>query len=316
MVVNSYDFSADRFVWQPVTVEEAWQHKQSFGENGKFVSGGTLLRTQWESGLFTAPPHLISLNFIHELNGIEWTEEKLSIGAMTTIGDIRRHPALQHEFPAFVEAARTIAAPAVRNMATLGGNVVSAVGDFIPALAALGAELCWFDGKVRKVETLEHWLHVQQAGGLHKEERILLQIILPRDIQDSMNLETERLFRRITFYHKVGRREAFTPSVATVGVHGKLYEDGTLEDFQVAVGGGATIPMRLASVEYFLNGGKYSAHLLSQIYQAVLDDFETYSDAFATAEYRKHTAANLISAGLWSELDPSNRSERSDTSCS
>jgi xanthine dehydrogenase C subunit len=316
MAINSYDFSADRYVWQPQTVEDAWQHKQSFGEASKYVSGGTLLRTQWESGLFAAPPHLISLSGVHELHGMEWTEEWLTIGAMTAIGDIRKHPDVQREFAVLAEAARTIAAPAVRNMATLGGNVLSVVGDFIPALAALGAELYWFDGKARKVEAIADWLHMQQTGGPHKEERILLQIRMPRDVQESMTSDMKRSPRRIAFYHKVGRRESFTPSVATVCVDGKLQEDGTLERFQVAAGGGATIPMRLASAEYFLNGATYSAHLLSQVHQAVLDDFETYTDAFATADYRKHTVANLIAAGLWRELDPSVPSERGGNSCS
>jgi CO/xanthine dehydrogenase FAD-binding subunit len=113
------------------------------------------------------------------------------------------------------------------------------------------------------------------------------------------------LGRYLTFYHKVGRREAFTPSLVTVAYQGRVKADGNLCDFRIAFGGGAAYGMRLILSESLLNDNRYSAALLQKLQQAIRDQIETYSDAFASAQYRRNTAANLICASLWKALEAS-----------
>lgn len=63
MAVGEYPLPEMRKrVWQPRTLAEAWQLKRTLGEQAVIVSGGTLLRTQWEAGTAIMPGHLISLN--------------------------------------------------------------------------------------------------------------------------------------------------------------------------------------------------------------------------------------------------------------
>jgi xanthine dehydrogenase C subunit len=281
-------------VWEPDSLNAAWELYEKFGLGSRFVAGGTWLRTQWESGNTLMPDHLISLAAISEMSGVRAGENSISIGAGTTLNELRRNLLVQKEFPHLVEAIRCIAAPSIRNMATIGGNILSFVGDSLPALLVIGAELNWFDGVKHSSELLQDWLSTKTKAGFHTEKRILVSIQLP--LMQGRNL---------TYYHKVGRREAFTPSLLTVAYQGCVNAAGRLSDFRIAAGGGGAIGMRLTLAEGLLNGNPYSAALLHKLQTLIREQMMTYSDAFASAPYRQNTAANLISAALWKSLEAS-----------
>ena len=59
---------------------------------------------------------------VPELRGIA-SNGKLRLGAMETLADLERHPALAARFPALAGALASISSPLLRNMGTLGGNV-------------------------------------------------------------------------------------------------------------------------------------------------------------------------------------------------
>jgi len=281
-------------VWEPDSVQAAWELLDEYNQASRFVAGGTWLRTQWEAGTLLMPEHLISLAAISEMSGVRAEEDSITIGAGATLNELRRNPLLQKEFPHLVEAIRCIAAPSIRNMATIGGNILSNVGDSIPALLVIGAELNWFDGENYSSEYLQEWLALKAKIGFHTEKRILVSIQLPL-MQG----------RNVTYYHKVGRREAFTPSLVTVAYQGSVNAAGRLSDFRVAAGGGGAIGMRLTLAEDLLNGNPYSAALLHKLQTVIREQMSCYADAFASAAYRQRAAANLISAALWKSLEAS-----------
>jgi xanthine dehydrogenase C subunit len=292
-------------VWEPDSVEAAWRLFQKMGSNSRFVAGATWLRTQWESGISPMPHHIISITSISEMTRIQKLDNWISIGAGATLQDCRKNKILQAEFPHLIEALRSIAAPSIRNMATLGGNVLTAVGDSIPALLVIGAELCWFDGENRSTESLVSWLLARSKDSFQIEQRILLSVRLPLLVDMSNEPGKQISGRCLTYYHKVGRREAFTPSLITAAYQGRVNADGNLCDFRIAIGGGAAAGMRLTLSECLLNDNRYSAALLQKLQQVIREQMVTYSDAFASAQYRKNTAANLICAALWKALEVS-----------
>jgi xanthine dehydrogenase C subunit len=295
MAMGSYpvpDFQ--KRVWQPRSLMEAWQLKQSLKEQAVIVSGGTLLRTQWESGTAWMPPHLISLEAIPELLRFSCTDSEVSIGAGVTLADCQ----LRTDTPQLLkEACRNIAAPSIRRMGTLGGNVMSAVGDSIPALVASGAQLVWFDGKTADVQSVEAWIMQRKTAGAAKEQRILTEICWDREAAG-----TSKVYE---FYEKVGRREGFCPSVVTVA--GKVQADnvGKIHDVRLAAGSAAAMTVRLTEAELLLEGASWSSRLAESVHQAVMNQFDGGTDAFASEAYRKRTAANLIVALLWSRLTKS-----------
>ena len=96
------------------------------------------------------------------------------------------------------------------------------------------------------------------------------------------------------FYLKVGRREAFTPSVVTVAGRLTLGTDGTLTSIALAAGGGSAVPARFKDLEAAAMGQPLSKELLKYLHKGVLAEFDAVADDYAGVTYRKQTAANLI----------------------
>jgi carbon-monoxide dehydrogenase medium subunit len=283
--------SASPAVWHPKDVKEAVQLKLAFGPEGVYVSGGTLLRTQWESGLRRMPSHLINLGTLCECSCCGYADGQFVIGSQTTLASCCCDAAVRADFPLLAEALRHIAAPSVRNLATIGGNVVSRIGDSIPALLICDAELVWSEGVSAdglQIETLSDWLAC--SSGIQTDpNRLLMQIRLPM-------AATEIGF---AYYDKVGRREAFTPSVVTAAIAGSIDGEGCFRDMKLAAGGGQTVPRRFPELEEWLEGSVGDEDTISELYERLMEQFDPVPDAFATADYRRRTAAHFITAHLW-----------------
>jgi len=90
----------------------------------RIIAGGTDLLPSMKHRLFT-PTTLLSLRRLDTLKGITQLENGgLSIGAMTTLKQLRRSPLINSDYPAISEACRTIATATIQAMGTLGGNVM------------------------------------------------------------------------------------------------------------------------------------------------------------------------------------------------
>jgi xanthine dehydrogenase C subunit len=279
-------------VWHPRDTTEAWTFKKLLDTEAVYVAGGTLLRTQWESGQAAMPKHLIDLGSIPGLKGIEMEEHSLTIGALTSLGECRKDEHIRLHCPMLVDAIRSIAAVSVRNAATIGGNIASRVGDSLPVFIVCQADFEWNTGLSPMTEDASEWAERLQVQ-LPKASHLLTRIHLP------LFKKTEIVPRRFGAFHKVGRREAFTPSLVTVALNGGLKADGTVAEIRIAAGGGQTIPNRLSAAEKLLKGQQINRELLAAVHQSIVDGYKPKSDPFATDAYRKKTAANLIAAELW-----------------
>lgn len=87
-----------------------------------FVSGGTDLLNLMKDGA-EAHDHLVDLNGL-PLNRITRSGTNLRIGAMGRMADVAAHPVVRRELPVLSEALLASASPQVRNMASLGGNLL------------------------------------------------------------------------------------------------------------------------------------------------------------------------------------------------
>ncbi|OMC65088.1 hypothetical protein BK121_22875 [Paenibacillus odorifer] len=283
-------------VIQPHSLHEAWERKTAFGDSSRYVAGGTLLRTGWENGTDHMPKQLIDLRQITNLSDITLTEFHLSLGALVPLSQCRSNEHLQAVAPALQEAARCIAAPSVRNLATLGGNIASGFGDILPALLVYDAELISFDGKFMTALPLIEWLNNHWSG-------IKPAADLVAEIRISPTRLESPLTDRLEIFRKVGRREAFTPSLVTVAISASIDEELRFREVRIAAGGGSGRPQRLSRAEVMLEGVRYTEELLASLYEEVENSFETYSDPFATELYKKKTAGNLVVSELWKAMN-------------
>jgi xanthine dehydrogenase YagS FAD-binding subunit len=93
-------------------------------KNGAVVkAGGVDLLDRMKNGT-DAPTRLVNIRNIKELRGIQATAEGLTIGALTTLAEVADHPAIRSAYTVLADACGSAATPHIRNMATVGGNLL------------------------------------------------------------------------------------------------------------------------------------------------------------------------------------------------
>jgi 4-hydroxybenzoyl-CoA reductase subunit beta len=108
----------------PRNIAEAVKIMAGSGPEGQFVAGGTDLYPNMKRRQQT-PRTVISVMRVPELNQITGDGKTgIRIGASVTLTDIVEHPLINRDYPVIAHAARVISTPILRNMGTIGGNLL------------------------------------------------------------------------------------------------------------------------------------------------------------------------------------------------
>jgi 4-hydroxybenzoyl-CoA reductase subunit beta len=108
----------------PREIAEAVKIIAGSGPEGQFVAGGTDLYPNMKRRQQT-PRTVISVMRVPELNQITGDGKSgVRIGASVTLTDIVEHPLINRDYPVIAHAARSISTPILRNMGTIGGNLL------------------------------------------------------------------------------------------------------------------------------------------------------------------------------------------------
>ncbi|MCA8979942.1 MAG: FAD binding domain-containing protein [Planctomycetes bacterium] len=110
-------------VANPRTVDQALALLAEHGDAAMLIAGGTDLVPNMKHRLFE-PELLVSLAGVDELRGVRETPDGIEIGAMSTLAALARDEQLIANYPALAQAVSLVAGPQLRNMGTLGGNVM------------------------------------------------------------------------------------------------------------------------------------------------------------------------------------------------
>lgn len=93
-------------------------------KNGAVVkAGGVDLLDRMKNGT-DAPARLVNIRNIKELRGIQATPEGLTIGALTTLAEVSDDATTRSQYTVLADACGSAATPHIRNMATIGGNLL------------------------------------------------------------------------------------------------------------------------------------------------------------------------------------------------
>jgi 4-hydroxybenzoyl-CoA reductase subunit beta len=106
---------------RPTTIAEAIKTYVE-GDDARYLAGGTDLIVNMRRGV-AQPRTLVSLEAVAELRGVAWKDDELHIGANTTLAELIDDDHLVGPFAALAAAAREIAGPTHREVATVGGNI-------------------------------------------------------------------------------------------------------------------------------------------------------------------------------------------------
>jgi xanthine dehydrogenase YagS FAD-binding subunit len=279
----------------------------------EFIAGGTdMLQLMQEK--IRAPAMLIDLGAL-PLSGIAEEGDGLRIGALTRLADVADDSRVKQGFPVISEALLATASPQVRNMATIGGNLLQrtrclyfrdatmpcnkrAPGSGCPAregdhrnLAILGhSPACVAthpsDMAVAMV-AIGGEVHVLgprgtrtiPLGGLHRlpgDEPERDTVLGPGDLITAVELTPLRFARR-SRYRKVRDRASFSFAVASLAAAVDV-GDGKVRDCRIAFGGLAHAPWRALRAEELLRGAPATQESFARAADAELEQAQPLRD--------------------------------------
>ncbi|AZO00525.1 xanthine dehydrogenase family protein subunit M [Mesorhizobium sp. M9A.F.Ca.ET.002.03.1.2] len=227
----------------------------------RYLGGGTLVVRAANEGDVSLSSFVRSTE--PSLSAITVSSGKVSIGASVTMAAIARHPGLA----ALSGAARAVGGPAIRNMATVGGNLFAPApyGDFTVALLALDATVSSDNGDL----PIEAFLATRESN-----QAIVTAV--------RFELRTEGVFR----FLKVSRVKPKGVSVLSIAAVLEQAPDGTVSSSRIALGCMADRPMRAKAAEKALVGRTLTSDGIAPALTVASDDTSPATDPIASAWYR------------------------------
>ena len=268
--------------FSPKSVEEAISLLSQHGDKARVISGGTDLLVQMKRNVLL-PDCLINISGIPDLDYIRYDQTNgLRVGALTTIGQVANFPLLQGMFSVLAQGAASLGTPAVKNQATIGGNLCNAApsADIAPPLIVLAA-LARFGGpEGERIVPVEDFF-TDPGVTVMKHNQLLLEIQIP----------TPRPHSGGAYLKQTRGRGA---DLAVVGVAALVVMDGeTIQDVRISLGAVAPTPVRAKKAEVILKGMKLDDKLLDESSQAASYESKPIDDVRSSADYRKRLVAVL-----------------------
>jgi carbon-monoxide dehydrogenase medium subunit len=269
----------------PQTIVEAFNLLQEFKE-ARIVAGGTDLLVDIKQGLKEAGD-IISLHKIEELKGIRKKDKVIWIGAMVKVQQIIADALINQCIPAVADAARSMASYHIRSMATIGGNISSAVpsADLPPSLIAAEAtvELRCIESS-RRVSLLEFFRGPRET--ICQTGELLTFIFVPVP-----SAHTGISYRKFVL------REANALAVASVASRLTL-KDRKIEKAAIVLGAVAPTPVLALKTSEFLVGKEPSPSLFERAALLAKDEARPISDIRGSIWYRKELISILTRRAL------------------
>lgn len=252
----------------PDSVEGALDVLNQYGSDALILAGGTMVMPLINEAL-TAPRVVLSLQRAG-LNKAQ-ADGSIEIGAMTSLAQVSQ----MIELPLLALATRDIGSWAIRNMATLGGNLFAPppAGDAAVALLALDAQIVAQSMSGERRIALDSFFEGLLQTAL-KPNELVTRIVIPK-------------LRGKTVWLKYSRREANAPSVVSVAARIVTDPEGVITDARVALGAANDFPVRAKSAEAALMARGLNAESIADAANAAMNDAKPFSDALASEWYRK-----------------------------
>jgi len=271
-----------RRVFLPRALQELWQILEDEPQ-ASLYAGGTDLLVKMRSGLIE-PRHLVCLERIDGFKKVEDRGEEVFIGPCMTFTELLRSRLVRNHFPVLIKGLEVLGSPPIRNMGTIGGNIVTAspAGDTLPPLYVLGAEIELRKKDASRCLPLKDFIKGPGQTLLGPGEALTGILIRKRT---DWNLH---------HYEKVGQRKALAIAIVSLAAVINLSEDGTVKEARLAWGSVAPTVVLSAEVEAMLVGNRLSRQVLEEAARVVRKRVEPIDDIRASSSYRRQVAGNLL----------------------
>src|SRR5208283_1291428 len=118
-----FDEPAPFKLLSPKTLDEAADLSAQHGSNAALLAGGCDLLDQLKHN-WRRPDYVINLKRITGLRGVSKDSGQLKIGALTLLDEVEHDSTALTLFPALPMSAGRVATPQIRNLGTVGGNLL------------------------------------------------------------------------------------------------------------------------------------------------------------------------------------------------
>lgn len=265
--------------YRPDSLAESLDLLARHGSDLLVIAGGTLAMPLINDGL-SLPTQVMGLRRAG-LDTIEHVAHELRIGATTTITALLEQPFV----PLLSEAARHTASWAIRNMATVGGNLFTPPpgGDVATALLALDARVVIASVRGTRSLDLADFYTGFMTNALAPDE-LVTQIVVP-------------ISGARTHFVKFGRRHANTPAVVTVAVCAR-FDGERVETCRIAVGSVGPHPQRSRAAEAAVAGRVLDEPTINAAATAAADECGPAADALASEWYRRRMTGLFVGRAL------------------
>jgi CO/xanthine dehydrogenase FAD-binding subunit len=255
-------------------------------ENCSIIAGGTDVMVLHKSRRGVPPKipkPIVFIDHLSELKRVYQNHKDLHIGACCTYSDLLEDPIIPIPLK---NAIKTIAAPAIRNRGTLGGNICNAspAGDTLPLLYVYNAKLLLRSVHGDRVVAISDFIQGPRRVLRHHNE-MLIEIILPSVLEKGSHV----------VFEKVGNRNA--DAIAKVSFAGYIRINGVrIEDVRFVFGAVGPTMVRSIDIEKKLYGLTIplADADIAQIVAAFDKIIKPIDDQRSTALYRKTVALNLL----------------------
>lgn len=261
----------------PSTLDEACQIMAELKEKARPLAGGTDLLVNMRRGT-VSPENVVSLGRIEELRGVHPSNGQLRLGACLTAAEIGQSKEVNDLINPLGIGANSLGSPLIRNLATIGGNLVTArpAADLPPPLMAYGASVVLKNSSGKRTISLDNFFRGPGQTVMEPDE-LLTEIIIEKPPPYSGG-----------DYIKLGARKTLVISIVNVAAFLSLDgRDGTITSARVVLGAVAPVPMRTTSSEQVLLGEKPTDALFLRAGEAAAGDSKPIDNFRGSAEYRR-----------------------------
>jgi len=276
-------FLPEYFLSIPKRLSEIEKHIGSSISNDIFVSGGTDIFVQKADEL----NHLNIRTFTDrgDLRGIKVINRRCVIGAATTTSEIEESSIIKDLLPELSKYMKLVASKPVRNMGTVGGNIVNAspIGDMTIIFLALNADLT-LDGPGGELTVPLKDFFIGYKKLKIKKDEFLRSIIFPLP-------QRNVLFN----FEKVSKRTYLDIASVNSAIQ-IISEDNRIMECYLSAGGVSPIPLFMAKTSDFLKGKIVTNVTILEANKIMQEEIAPISDVRGSKEYKRLLLRQLFFA--------------------
>ena len=315
---------------QPASLSEAVRMMSDSGPDAMYVAGGTDLYPNMKRRQ-QVPKVVIGLSQLKQLRAMKGKPaEGMVLGAGLTLTDVTEDRRIQHSYPAVAKAAELISTPLLRNMGSIGGNLLLDTRcnyydqnyewrKAIHFCMKKDGEICWvapssprcwavqssdcapvmvaIGAKVKLVSSSGE--RVIGAAELYRDDGIQHLNKRPDELLTEIHLPPVNGWRAT--YWKLRRRGSFDFPVLGAATYVRLAGDGTVEDAKIILGGVGSAPLEVALSQKAIIGKKLTEETILEASAAAYPAAKPLDNTDFAMHWRKDMARYYV-AGTLREL--------------